>query len=315
VLGFANAYGAPFVVLWTLFLAPVWLAAQPSAQIALALATAALLAHLELVDAVRDARALSASFASDPAGALARLQQQGLASSTTGVTTTTTQAQGVSVVTLDEVVPLALLAQLALFATGHQAVIASVQWKSAFVLTSTASYLLSPPLVVLNSFGPTALLALAAPLLGIWNVAPLGVGVLDATPSSTQGQQQHQQQGQRQGRRPTQQQVSDDAQGAAAPKSHAPVAVLAAVRAALGISLYFGGLLLGSALSAAWLRRHLMVWKVFAPRYMVGAMELLFVDLALLVGIGLGVGRVVSRISRLFSVPVPGASASASAAS
>jgi len=87
------------------------------------------------------------------------------------------------------------------------------------------------------------------------------------------------------------------------------VAVLAAVRAALGTSLYFAGLLLGSALSAAWLRRHLMVWKVFAPRYMLGAMELLFVDLALLVGIGLGVGRVVGRISRLFALPVPSGSA------
>ena len=65
VLGFANAYGAPFAVLWALILAPVWLAAQPSAQITLALATAALLAHLELIDAVRDARALQASFSID----------------------------------------------------------------------------------------------------------------------------------------------------------------------------------------------------------------------------------------------------------
>ncbi|KAI0283185.1 hypothetical protein BC826DRAFT_1110301 [Russula brevipes] len=75
ILGFANAYGVPFAVLWGLALAPVWLAAQPSAQIPLALATAALLTHLELVDAARDAQALHAGFAADPAGALARLQQ------------------------------------------------------------------------------------------------------------------------------------------------------------------------------------------------------------------------------------------------
>jgi hypothetical protein len=31
VLGFANAYRAPFVVFWALGLAPVWLAAQLSA--------------------------------------------------------------------------------------------------------------------------------------------------------------------------------------------------------------------------------------------------------------------------------------------
>ena len=62
LLGFANAYGAPFAVLRTLILAPVWLAAQPSMQIALALATAALLAHLELIDAAPNARALQAGF-------------------------------------------------------------------------------------------------------------------------------------------------------------------------------------------------------------------------------------------------------------
>ncbi|KAH9995319.1 hypothetical protein BJV77DRAFT_1059736 [Russula vinacea] len=180
------------------FLAPVWLAAQPSAQISLALVTVALFAHLELIDA------------------------QG------GSTTEVARERGVVAVTLDEVVPLALLARLA------------IQWKSAFVLTPTVSYPLSPLLVILNSFGPTTL-----------------------------------------------------------------VAMLAAVRAALGTSQYFGGLLLGSALSAALLRRHLMVWKVFAPRYMLGAVELLCVDFVVLVGLWLGVGRIVSRITRVFELPAP----------
>ena len=57
------------------FLALVLHAAQPSAQISLALMIVALFAHLELVDAARDARVLQASFAADPARALARLQQ------------------------------------------------------------------------------------------------------------------------------------------------------------------------------------------------------------------------------------------------
>ncbi|KAH8990586.1 hypothetical protein EDB92DRAFT_1816763 [Lactarius akahatsu] len=214
VLGFANAFGAPVAVFWALALVPVWLAAQPTAQITLALATAALFAHLELVDATRDARAIHASFATNPAGALAQLQQQ--------------QGQGQGW-------------RLAFFASGHQATLASVQWKSAFVLTSTVSYPLSPLLVILNTFGPTALLALAAPLIGIWNVAPLA---------------------------PTSAPDGGEGQGQVAMTSQAPQAALAAVRAALGTSLYFGALLLGSALSAAWLRRHLMVWKVFAPRYM-----------------------------------------------
>jgi len=49
-------YGATFAVLWALILAPVWLAVQPNAQITLALTTAALVAHLELIDAARDGR-------------------------------------------------------------------------------------------------------------------------------------------------------------------------------------------------------------------------------------------------------------------
>jgi phosphatidylinositol glycan class O len=277
VLGFANAYGAPFAILWTLFLAPVWLAAQPSAQISLALVTAALFAHLELIDAVRDARALHASHA-------------GLA-----------QEQGVVAVTLDEVVPLALLARLAFFASGHQATLSSIQWKSAFVLTPTVTYPLSPLLVILNTFGPTTLIALATSLLGIWNVAPLRV---DTTSSSSSSSSPH-----RGGIQ------SDAADSDAAPptatttKSQARVATLAAVRAALGISQYFAALLLGSALSAAVLRRHLMVWKVFAPRYMLGAVELICVDVAVLVGLWLGVGRIVSRITRVFTLPAAAAAA------
>ncbi|KAI0263618.1 hypothetical protein BC834DRAFT_938601 [Gloeopeniophorella convolvens] len=256
VLGFANAFGAPYAVLWTLALVPVWLAAQPSAQLALALAACALVAHLELVDATRDARALHAGFASDPAAALAQLQQAQGGAGAPGTALAGSVALG-------EIVPLALLAQLAFFASGHEAVVASVQWKSAFVLTRGVSRVLSPALVVLNTLGAPALLAGAAPLLALWNVAPLA--------------------------------VAD-----AAPPGQARRATLGAVRAGAGVMLYFGALLLGSALGAAVLRRHLMVWKVFAPRYMLGALELVLVDAAVLAGVYLGVARVVARITRMF---------------
>ncbi|KAH9048341.1 hypothetical protein EDB84DRAFT_1556964 [Lactarius hengduanensis] len=276
VLGFANAFGAPVAVFWALALAPVWLAAQPTAQITLAFATAALFAHLELVDATRDARAIHASFATNPAAALAQLQQQ------QGQGGGGSPAAPVAPVSFDEIAPLALLAQLAFFASGHQATLASVQWKSAFVLTPTVSYPLSPLLVILNTFGPTALFALAAPLIGIWNVAPL------APASAPDG----------------------GGEGPVAMTSQAPQAALAAVRAALGTSLYFGALLLGSALSAAWLRRHLMVWKVFAPRYMLAAVLLLLVDAAVLCGLWIGVARVVGRVARMFALPDPSPSSS-----
>jgi phosphatidylinositol glycan class O len=75
------------------------------------------------------------------------------------------------------------------------------------------------------------------------------------------------------------------------------VAILVvAVRTGLATSQYFGGLLLGSATSAALLRRYLMVWKVFTPRYMLGAIELTCADVAVLVWLLLGINRIVSRI-------------------
>ena len=117
-------------------------------------------------------------------------------------------------------VPLALLAQLAFFASGHQATLVSLQWKAAFVFTSKVSYLLSPLFVVLNTFGPTALIALAAPLVGIWNVALLAVMPNTSLSSSS---------GAGGGGRPT-----ASAQESQPPTSQTRVAVLTAVGAALG---------------------------------------------------------------------------------
>jgi len=287
ILGFANAYGAPFAVLWTLILSPVWLASQPSMQITLALATAASLADLELIDAARDARALQVSFSIDPTAALARLRQ-GLP------TTEIWQEHGTAGVRMDEVVPLVLWAHLAFFASRHQATLVSLQWKAVFVLTFKVPYPLSPLFVILDTFGPTALIALAVPLIRIWNVAPL-VAMPDTSSSSGPGP----------GRQPTPAQEPQPQ-----PMSQARFAVLAAVRAALGMSLCLGAPLLSSALSAAWLRRHLMVWKVFALWYMLGAAELLCVDVAVLGGLWLGIGRIVTRIAHMFVLPAPTASAS-----
>jgi phosphatidylinositol glycan class O len=64
---------------------------------------------------------------------------------------------------MDKVVPLALLAQFAFVASGHQATLVSLQWNAAFVVTSKVSYALSPLFIILNTFGPTALTAFAVP--------------------------------------------------------------------------------------------------------------------------------------------------------
>ncbi len=85
------------------------------------------------------------------------------------------------------------------------------------------------------------------------------------------------------------------------PQSESGRQVLGGIlRASLGIMLYFSMLLLGSAVSSAWLRRQLMVWKVFAPRFMAGALELLVDVFAILLAVGIGIHRTVERITNLF---------------
>ena len=49
--------------------------------------------------------------------------------------------------------------------------------------------------------------------------------------------------------------------------------------------------------SAAVLRRHLMVWKVFAPRYMAAAAELLVVDLSVVLGVGVVLEHIRGKLS------------------
>ncbi|TBU27471.1 hypothetical protein BD311DRAFT_665254 [Dichomitus squalens] len=246
VLGFANAYGAPYLVFWCLFLGLLYPATQLSGQAVLSLAAIAVLAHLEVIDTIRDVRGLEAVFASNNPSALLQTENMAL------------RAPSVPL-RFAEIAPLAILAVHTFFATGHQAAIPSIQWKTAFVLTPTLTYPLSPLLVILNTFGPTFLIALASPLLALWNVAPL-------------------------------------------PQPEADVKVRGdAVRASLGIMLYHATLLLSSATCAAWLRRHLMVWKIFAPRFMLAAITMLVVDLAVLFGVAVGVARVSDRVSRLFA--------------
>lgn len=243
VIGFANAFGAPYLMFWCIPLGVIYTVSQLTAQIVLGLATIALLSYLEVLDSVRDVRKLDAAFASSTPSAALNLDALPGASAP---------------VSFGEVAPLALLALHSFYATGHQSTISSIQWKAAFVLAPTLTYPLAPASVAANTFGAPALLALGAPLLALWNVAPL------PHPAAAHHARRE------------------------------------ALRAALGVMLYHGTLLLGSAASAAWLRRHLMVWKIFAPRFMSAAATLVAVDAALVLGVGIGVRRVSDRVSKLF---------------
>ncbi|EJD40275.1 hypothetical protein AURDEDRAFT_170654 [Auricularia subglabra TFB-10046 SS5] len=66
-----------------------------------------------------------------------------------------------------------------------------------------------------------------------------------------------------------------------------------------------GVLLLGAAASTPAFRRHLMVWKVFAPRVMLACCDPLAVDLGALLGAGVGLQRVIAKMRYVFRF-VPG---------
>ncbi|KAJ7638416.1 hypothetical protein FB45DRAFT_902779 [Roridomyces roridus] len=158
-----------------------------------------------------------------------------------------------------DIMPVALLGLHAFYGTGHQSTISSIQWKSAFLLTPTMNFGLSAATVTLNSFGPLFLAGVGVPLLALWNRAPKAGG---KTRADTQVQGE-------------------------------------SIVAGLGVMMYYGSLLLGTAVSAAILRRHLMVWKVFAPRFMAAVVGLVVVDVGVLVGFGAGVQRVGGRVAHV----------------
>lgn len=253
VLGFANAYGSSYLLFFLLGFSLVHLVSQLAAQITLALFLVALLAYLEALDSTRDAAGMHAEFArlsggsdsspSEMADALDRLSS-GAAPPRQGPAFASSAA-------------LCLLGNVAFFATGHQAVLSTIQWKSAFVGFPTLTYPFSPALVTLNTFGGFALAGLAVPLLALWNASPTEAG----------------------------------GEG---------TAVRDTLRAALGVALYRSVELIGSAVTAAWLRRHLMVWKVFAPRFMLSAVVTLGVDAVLILGVWVGVGQSVQKVRKMF---------------
>lgn len=240
VLGFANSYGSAYLLFLLPFFALLWLVAQPTGQIVLALALVALLTFLEIVDSQRDSRALAEAFSSasnpedfDPTAASASLAPS-----------------------FTEVATLALLSFLLFYATGHQPVLSSIQWSTAFIGFPTLTYPFSPLLVGLNTWGPLLLVTLFVPLLGQWNVSPRPRAYVSVLPDS--------------------------------------------LKAVLGFMLYQAAVTVSTVVWAAWHRRHLMVWKVFAPRFMLAGVGLIVVDLGLILAVGVGMRVVAGKTLKTF---------------
>ncbi|CAO1622936.1 unnamed protein product [Sympodiomycopsis kandeliae] len=144
-----------------------------------------------------------------------------------------------------EVSTLYLLSHQLFFLTGHQATFASIQWRSAFIGFSALTYPWAPTLVILNTFGPFLLLIpISLPLLLSWNLPP-----------TTRG-----------------------------PNSRAMKTFQSLLLASLYLILLFSITALSSAIFATHFRRHLMLFKIWAPRYMLAAVALIGVDAVVLVG-------------------------------
>ncbi|KAK3357635.1 GPI ethanolamine phosphate transferase 3-like protein [Lasiosphaeria hispida] len=150
-------------------------------------------------------------------------------------------------------VMLAVLGAFHFFTTGHQAVLSSIQWDSAFIPLFTLRYPWSPLAVALNTFAGQIVATTAVPLLVLWKVGPKKKGLLER------------------------------------------------VSRALGVLVaYYAVEALATMAWAGWLRRHLMLYRVFSPKFMTAAVALLVVDIVGIVVSLAGVRCNTMAISEVF---------------
>lgn len=209
ILGFGNIYGTRFFLLVVNFCLAIVLMQKPMGQGAMGLLLWQILSLLEILDT----------------NALV------LGNSAIGP------------------VVLALLGSFYYFKTGHQAALSTIQWEAAFVPLSSVQYPWSPILVILNTFGPQILAAVAVPLTVLW-------------------------------KRPLQ--LHDPSKPASQPKNPATKILSDVVQAACTYILYFATINLATTMWAGHLRRHLMLYRIFCPRFMMGAAALGVVDIVLI---------------------------------
>ncbi|PGH17237.1 hypothetical protein AJ80_04879 [Polytolypa hystricis UAMH7299] len=157
-------------------------------------------------------------------------------------------------------VVLGLLGSFHYFTTGHQATLSSIQWESAFIPLHTVRYPWSPLLIIFNTFGAQILSAVAVPLTVLWK-RPLDD--------------------------PQQPRQSDQEQETPAtlpkPSTNATGRLLSDVaQAAATHILYYATVNLATTMWAGWLRRHLMLYRIFSPRFMMGAAVLVVVEVVVM---------------------------------
>jgi phosphatidylinositol glycan class O len=167
-------------------------------------------------------------------------------------------------------VVLGLLGSFHFFTTGHQATLSSIQWDSAFIPLTTVRYPWSPLLVIFNAVGAQILAAIAVPLTVLWK-RPIDSRL--SSPSSSSAPPQT---------------TTPTGAGPLAKIQKTPTNKLLAdvAQAAATHILYYATVNLATTMWAGWLRRHLMLYRIFCPRFMMGALVLVVVDVLVLVAVG-----------------------------
>lgn len=143
---------------------------------------------------------------------------------------------------------LELLAHQHFFSTGHQMALPFIQWDVAFLVARDVIYPWSPLVVAANAFSAFLVVALFAPAF--------------ATAA-----------------------FSSAASASASARSVAGNGQRGWDRSLYSLQLYTTALLATSAAMCTHFRRHLMVWKIFAPRFMCAAVAVLATDAAALLAV------------------------------
>ncbi|XP_037706966.1 GPI ethanolamine phosphate transferase 3 isoform X5 [Choloepus didactylus] len=185
----------------------------------------------------------------------------------------------------------ALLATHTFYSTGHQPVFPAIHWHAAFVgfPEGHGSFTWLPALLVgANTFASHLLFAVGCPLLLLWpflceSQRPRKRRQPPGNEAETRVRPEEEEE-------PLKEMRLQDA------PHHFNAALLQ-----LGLKYLFvlGTQILACALAASILRRHLMVWKVFAPKFIFEAVGFIVSSVGLLLGIAL-VMRVDSAVSSWF---------------
>lgn len=159
---------------------------------------------------------------------------------------------------------LALLGHFAYLKTGHQATLASIQWDAAYIPLKQLRYPWSPIFMLLNTFAGQILCAAAVPLVVLWRRPYRFTSPSSSAPAASMA-------------------LTGPSSGAAQDwRSHDRLALLAAMaRAAATHFAVYAVLNASTTAFAAVLRRHLMLYRVFCPRWMLGVAGMVVVELVL----------------------------------